>query len=110
MLKAPTDADLVRLRQFLHRLESDVKDAVEDAEFCGREIDRLKREIAYLEAARSKAFLAQIGIDFGSQRAGKKAEPISAVNRAGRILAVEVPPHPVSSIRKIPRTSPNSEA
>jgi len=110
MLRAPTDADLVRLRQFLHRLESDAKDAVEDAEFCGREIDRLKSEIAYLEAARSKSFLAQIGIDFGSQRTGKKAEPISAVNRAGRILAVEVSPHPASSIRKIPRTSPNSEA
>jgi hypothetical protein len=66
MLKAPTDIDLVRLRQFLRRLESDAKDAVEDVEFCRREIDRLKTEIAYLEAARSKAFLAQIGIDFGS--------------------------------------------
>ena len=66
MLKAPTDADLVRLRQFLNRLESDAKDAVEDAELFRREIDRLKSEIAYLEAARSKAFLAQIGIDFGA--------------------------------------------
>jgi hypothetical protein len=66
MLKAPTDADLIRLRQFLHRLESDAKDAVEDIEFCRREIDRLKSEIAYLEAARSRAFLAQIGIDFGA--------------------------------------------
>jgi hypothetical protein len=66
MVKAPTDADLIRLRQFLHRLESDAKNAVEDVEFCRREIDRLKSEIAYLEAARSKAFLAQIGIDFGT--------------------------------------------
>jgi hypothetical protein len=66
MLKAPTDADLIRLRQFLHRLESDAKDAVEDVEFCRREIDRLKNEIAYLEAARSRAFLAQMGIDFGA--------------------------------------------
>ena len=66
MLKAPTDADLVRLRQFLNRLESDAKDAVEDAELFRREIDRLKSEIAYLEAARSKAYLAQIGIDFGA--------------------------------------------
>ena len=66
MLKAPTDADLIRLRQFLHRLESDAKDAVEDVEFCRREIDRLKSEIAYLEAARSRAFLAQMGIDFGA--------------------------------------------
>jgi hypothetical protein len=59
------------LRQFLRRLESDAKDAVDDAEFCRREIDRLRCEIAYLEAARSKAFLAQIGIDFGSGRAGR---------------------------------------
>lgn len=66
MLKAPTDTDLIRLRQFLRRLETDAKNAVEDAEFCRREIDRLKTEIAYLEAARSKAFLAQIGINFGS--------------------------------------------
>ena len=71
MLKAPTDADLVRRRQFLHRLESDAKDAVEDMEFCRREIDRLKREIAYLEAARSRAFLAQIGIDFGAAGSGR---------------------------------------
>jgi hypothetical protein len=66
MLKAPTDADLIRLREFLYRLETDAKDAVEDAELCRREIDRLRSEIAYLETARSKAFLAQIGIDFGS--------------------------------------------
>jgi hypothetical protein len=71
MLKAPTDADLARLRQFLRRLESDAKDAVEDAEFCRREIDRLKSEIAYLEAARSKAYLAQIGIDFGATEPGR---------------------------------------
>ena len=71
MLKAPTDADLIRLRQFLHRLESDAKDAVEDAEFCRREIDRLKNEIAYLEAARSKAFLAQVAIDFGATGSGR---------------------------------------
>jgi hypothetical protein len=70
MLKAPTDADLIRLRQFLQRLETDAKDAVDDAEFCRREIDRLKNEIAYLEAARSKAFLAQIAIDFGSVTTG----------------------------------------
>ena len=66
MLKAPTDADLARLRQFLRRLETDVKEAADDAEFCRREFKRLKNEIAYLEAARSKAFLAQIGIDFGA--------------------------------------------
>jgi hypothetical protein len=71
MLKAPTDADLIRLRQFLHRLESDAKDPVEDAELCRREIDRLKSEIAYLEAARSKAFLAQIAIDFSATGSGR---------------------------------------
>lgn len=70
MLKAPTDTDLLRLRQFLRRLEADANEAVEDAEFCRREIDRLKREIAYLEAARSRAFLAQIGIDFGAAGSG----------------------------------------
>jgi hypothetical protein len=72
MLKAPTDTDLLRLRQFLRRLEADANEAVEDAEFCRREIDRLKREIAYLEAARSKAFLAQIGIDFGAAGSGRR--------------------------------------
>ena len=71
MLKAPTDTDLIRLRQFLHRLETDAKDAVDDVEFCRREIDRLRSEIAYLESARSKAFLAQIGIDFGSAGSGR---------------------------------------
>lgn len=71
MLKAPTDTDLLRLRQFLRRLEADANEAVEDAEFCRREIDRLKREIAYLEAARSRAFLAQIGIDFGAAVSGR---------------------------------------
>jgi hypothetical protein len=71
MLKAPTDTDLLRLRQFLRRLEADANEAVEDAEFCRREIDRLRREIAYLEAARSRAFLAQIGIDFGAAGSGR---------------------------------------
>ncbi|HZP69641.1 MAG TPA: hypothetical protein VFB29_06810 [Pseudolabrys sp.] len=66
MLKAPTDADLIRLRQFLQRLERDAQGTAEDAELCRNEIARLKDEIAYLEAARSKAYLAQIGIDFGA--------------------------------------------
>lgn len=71
MLKAPTDADLIRLRQFLQRLEIDAKDAVDDGVFCRREINRLKNEIAYLEVARSKAFLAQIAINFGSAGSGQ---------------------------------------
>lgn len=70
MLKAPTDADLIRLREFLKRLESDAQTAPGggDIEFCRHEIEMLKEEIAYLEAARSKAFLAQIAIDFGTSR------------------------------------------
>jgi hypothetical protein len=71
MLKAPTDADLIRLKQFLQRLENDAQGAVDDAELCRHEIERLKDEIAYLEAARSKAFLAQIGIDFGAERTAR---------------------------------------
>jgi hypothetical protein len=71
MLKAPTDADLVRLRQFLRRLETDAKGALDDVDACRQEIERLKDEIAYLEAARSKAYLAQIGIDFGAAGSGR---------------------------------------
>jgi len=71
MLKAPTDADLIRLRQFLRRLETDAQGALDDADACRQEIERLKDEIAYLEAARSKAFLAQIGIDFGAAGSGR---------------------------------------
>ena len=71
MLKAPSDADLVRLRQFLRRLETDAKGALDDAAACRQEIERLKDEIAYLEAARSKAYLAQIGIDFGAAGSGR---------------------------------------
>jgi hypothetical protein len=82
MLKAPTDADLIRLRQFLRRLETDVQGALDDPEAYRYEIERLKDEIAYLEAARSKAFLAEIGIDFGGSTNG-------ALNRsaaAGRTI------------------------
>lgn len=70
MLRAPTDADLIRLRQFLQRLETEAQGAIDDADPCRHEIEKLKDEIAYLEAARSRAFLAQIGIDFGSARPG----------------------------------------
>jgi hypothetical protein len=71
MVKAPTDADLIRLRQFLRRLETDAKGALDGADACRQEIERLKDEIAYLEAARSKAYLAQIGIDFGAAGSGR---------------------------------------
>ncbi|HMA55868.1 MAG TPA: hypothetical protein VKP52_03935 [Pseudolabrys sp.] len=54
----------------MKRLESDAQTAPGggDIEFCRHEIEMLKDEIAYLEAARSKAFLAQIAIDFGTSR------------------------------------------
>jgi hypothetical protein len=68
MRKAPTDIDLIRLRNFLQRLESDAQHAVEGAELWEHEIGRLKDEITYLEAARSRAFLAQIAIDYGATR------------------------------------------
>jgi hypothetical protein len=71
MLKAPTNADLTRLRQFLRRLETDAQGMIDDADACRQEIERLKDEIPYLEAARSKAFLAQIGIDFGAAGSGR---------------------------------------
>jgi hypothetical protein len=68
MVKAPTDADLARLRQFLRRLERDAQNAGDDADRCRHEIEMLKDEIAYLEADRSKAYLSQIAIDFGARR------------------------------------------
>ena len=104
MLKAPTDADLVRLRQFLNRLESDAKDAVEDAEIFRREIDRLKSEIAYLEAWR-RLVLTSVLPDQGDG-----IIPLSAADRVDQILGAEGPPCRASSIQKTPRTSPNSEA
>ncbi len=71
MVKAPTDADLVRLRQFLRRLEIDAQSAGDDADRCRHEIEMLKDEIAYLETDRSRAYLSQIGIDFGAPRLGR---------------------------------------
>jgi ribosomal protein L29 len=44
-----TDSDLVRLRQFLKTLEAEAKIAVGDIDPNTREIESLKREIAYLE-------------------------------------------------------------
>jgi hypothetical protein len=75
----PADADLIRLRNFLQRLESDARHAVEDAELWEHQIERLKGETAYLEAARSKAFLAQIGIDYGAAR----VSPLELIQRGG---------------------------
>ena len=66
MVKVPTNADLVRLKQFLEILEG------EEAEIApgeANEIEMLKREIAYIEGVLypSKAFLFQeIAIDYGA--------------------------------------------
>jgi hypothetical protein len=68
MIKAPTEADLVRLRQFLRKLESDARIAVGDLDVDRNEIEMLRHEIAYLEDLRSRAFLFQIEIDYGASR------------------------------------------
>jgi len=68
MVKAPTEADLVRLKQFLRKLESDAQIAVGDIDVDRHEIEMLKHEIAYLEDLRSRAFLFQIEIDYGASR------------------------------------------
>jgi hypothetical protein len=68
MVKAPTEADLVRLKQFLRKLESDAQIDVGDINVDRHEIEMLKHEIAYLEDVRSRAFLFQIEIDYGASR------------------------------------------
>ncbi len=75
MTIAHTDSDLVRLRQFLSTLEAEAKIAVGGIDPNTREIEILKREIAYLERVqrdgpddRSKEILLQIAIDYGSSR------------------------------------------
>lgn len=75
MTHAHTDSDLVRLRQFLRTLEAEAKIAVGGIDPNTREIEILKREIAYLERVqrdgpddRSKEILLQIAIDYGSSR------------------------------------------
>ena len=66
MVKVPTNADLIRLKQFLKALEvDDVQDSLEEAD----EIQILRREIAYLEGVLypSKAFLfREMAIDYGA--------------------------------------------
>ena len=68
MVRAPREADLARLRQFLKRLEADARYAPGGDNNVSGEIDKLKDEIAYLEGVRSKAYLFQIAIDYGSPR------------------------------------------
>jgi hypothetical protein len=71
MVRAPREADLVRLRQFLKRLEADAQAARGNGD-VRHEIEKLKDEIAYLEGVRSRAFLFQIGIDYGAPRAERR--------------------------------------
>ena len=73
MIKTSIDTDLVRLRQFLNRLEADAQIAVDDVDLGGQEIESLKREIAYIEGilngdprCGSRAFLFRIPIDYGA--------------------------------------------
>jgi hypothetical protein len=68
MIKAPTEADLARLKQFLHKLESVAQISVGDIDVDRHEIEMLKHEIAYLEDVRSRAFLFQIEINYGASR------------------------------------------
>ena len=66
MVKVPTNADLIRLKQFLKALEvDDAQDGFDEAD----EIQILRREIAYLEGVLypSKAFLfREMAIDYGA--------------------------------------------
>jgi hypothetical protein len=72
-----SDSDLVRLRQFQKTLEAEARMEIGGIDPNAREIEILKREIAYLEGVqrggadeRSKKLLLQIAIDYGaSQRA-----------------------------------------
>jgi len=73
MVKTPLNVDLMRLRQFLRALETDAQITVGDVDLGGDEIEKLKREIAYLEGVLngspdhgSRAFLFQIAIDYGA--------------------------------------------
>jgi len=70
-----TDSDLVRLRQFLKTLEAEAEIAIGGIDPNIREIEILKREIAYLERVqrdgpddRSKEILLQIAMDYGASR------------------------------------------
>ena len=72
MTSVHTDSDLVPLRQFLKTLEAEAEIAVGGIDPNTREIEILKREIAYLERVqrdgpddRSKEILLQIAIDYG---------------------------------------------
>jgi hypothetical protein len=73
MVKTPLNVDLMRLRQFLKALESDVQITLADVDLGSHEIETLKREIAEIEGVLngspnhgSRAFLFRIPIDYGT--------------------------------------------
>jgi len=75
MTSVHTDSDLVPRRQFLKTLEAEAEIAVGGIDPNTREIEILKREIAYLERVqrdglddRSKEILLQIAMDYGASR------------------------------------------
>jgi len=83
MTSAHTDSDLVRLRQFLKTLEAEAKIAVGGIDPNTREIEILKREVAYLERVqqegpddRSKEILLRIGIDYAVSRQAAISLPL----------------------------------
>ena len=73
MVKAPSETDLVRLRQFLKRVEADAQRMADEVDVARPEMAMLKDEIAYLEAVGSKAFLLQIDIDYAAARCCEQA-------------------------------------
>ena len=68
MARAPTDADLMRLRHFLKTLQAEAR--IGDVDLRRHEIEMLKREIVYLEDIlyRSRAILFRIAIDYGASQ------------------------------------------
>jgi len=77
MVRPPTNADVIRLQQFLKALEADAKIKLGDIDLRAHEIVRLKCEISYLESvvnvAPSKAYLFQIAIDYGASQGARNS-------------------------------------
>ncbi len=77
MVRSPTNADVIRLQQFLKALEADAEIKLGDIDLRAGEIARLKREISYLESVvnvgPSKAYLFQIAIDYGASQPAHSA-------------------------------------
>jgi|SoimicMinimDraft_4_1059732.scaffolds.fasta_scaffold125947_1 hypothetical protein len=77
MVRPPTNADVIRLQQFLKALEADAEIKLGDIDLRAHEIAKLKREILYLESvvngAPSKAYLFQIAIDYGASQGARNS-------------------------------------